>query len=89
MLCKCTGISLGLKCNGLWWCSYIEEVLGHPAMAAMGRMRRRMAAGSLLQLITAQASPVLLELGLFSQIMAVAMRALKEAPLVEVRCSVT
>ena len=57
-------------------------------MAAMGRMRRRMAVGSLLQLIAAQASPVLLELRQFSQIMAVAMRALKEAPQFEVRCGV-
>lgn len=43
-------------------CSYIEEVLGHPAMASMGRMRRRMATASLLQLICNQISPVLLEL---------------------------
>jgi hypothetical protein len=57
-------------------------------MAAMGRMRRRMAVGSLLQLIAAQASPVLLELRQCSQIMAVAMRALKEAPQFEVCCGV-
>lgn len=65
-------------------CSYLEEVLGHPAMASLGRMRRRMAATSMLQLITGRASPVLLELKLFSQVMAVAMRTLREAPQFEV-----
>lgn len=66
-------------------CSYIEEVLGHPAMASMGRMRRRMAVCSLLRLIRAQLCPVLLELKHIAQIMTVAMRALKETPQFEVR----
>ena len=65
-------------------CSYLEEVLGHPAMASLGRMRRRMAATSLQQLIAGRASLVLLDLKLFSQVMAVAMRALREAPQFEV-----
>ena len=73
--------SLPSPCLG---CSYLEEVLGHPAMASLGRMRRRMAATSMLQLITGRASPVLLELKLFSQVMAVAMRTLREAPQFEV-----
>ena len=50
----------------------------------MGRMRRRMAVCSLLQLIGAQLCPVLLELKHISQIMTVAMRALKETPQFEV-----
>ncbi len=54
-------------------------------MASMGRMRRRMAVCSLLQLISAQLCPVLLELKHIAQIMTVAMRALKETPQVEVR----
>ena len=70
-----------LPCLG---CSYLEEVLGHPAMASLGRMRRRMAATSMLQLINGHFSPVLLDLKLFSQVMAVAMRTLREAPQFEV-----
>ena len=54
-------------------------------MASMGRMRRRMAVCSLLQLISAQLCPVLLELKHIAQIMTVAMRALKETPQFEVR----
>ena len=69
----------------LYACSYIEEVLGHPAMASMGRMRRRMAVCSLLQLIGAQLCPVLLELKHIAQIMTVAMRAMQETPHFEVR----
>ncbi len=72
--------SLTLACA----CSYIEEVLGHPAMASMGRMRRRMAVCSLLQLTGAQLCPVLLELKHVAQIMALAMRALKETERFEV-----
>ena len=72
--------SLTLACA----CSYMEEVLGHPAMASMGRMRRRMAVCSLLQLTGAQLCPVLLELKHVAQIMALAMRALKETERFEV-----
>ena len=53
-------------------------------MASLGRMRRRMAAASMLQLITGRFSTVLLELKHFSQVMAVAMRALRETPQFEV-----
>ena len=58
-------------------------------MASMGRMRRRMAVCSLLQLIGAQLCPVLLELKHVAQIMAVAMRALKETKQIEVRATHT
>ena len=60
-------------------------MLGHPAMASMGRMRRRMAVCSLLQLVNAQLCPVLLELKHVAQIMTVAICALKETPQFEVR----
>ena len=73
--------------TGFVLCSYIEEVLGHPAMASMGRMRRRMAAASLLQLICGQISPVLLELPQLTQVMSVTMRALNETPQFEVSTS--
>jgi len=56
-------------------------------MASMGRMRRRMAVCSLLQLMGAQLCPVLLELKHVSQIMTVAVRALKETPQFEVSAS--
>ena len=100
MICKNQGALSGLHEERMLWpmdavkgpplttlcaCSYIEEVLGHPAMASMGRMRRRMAVCSLLQLIGAQLCPVLLELKHVAQIMTVAMRALKETKQVEVR----
>ena len=35
------------------WCRYLEEVLGMPAMAALGRLRRRLAAASLCALLCA------------------------------------
>ena len=59
-------------------CRYIEEVLGVPAMAAMGRLRRRTAAAVLLGLVCARASPALSDLRRLGKALAVATRACLE-----------
>ena len=71
---------------------YLEEILGVPAMAAMGRLRRRSSAAVFCAFVCARISPALTDdPGRLARVFALALRSIDEAHLFQVRtpfCSV-
>jgi hypothetical protein len=57
-----------------------------PAMAALGRMRRRVAAAAFCQFICCGVSPALADLPRLGRAFALVVRSLEESPGFQVRC---
>ncbi|BDA43024.1 Importin-11 [Coccomyxa sp. Obi] len=61
---------------------YLEEILGVPAMAAMGRLRRRSSAAAICAVVCARVSPALNDdPGRLARVFALALRSIDEADL--------
>lgn len=65
---------------------YLEEILGVPAMAAMGRLRRRSSAAAFCAFVCARVSPALNDNpGRPARVFALALRSIDEADAFQVR----